>query len=149
MLSRDSEDKMWCDLCLNLRYDFGRMNSTLGSVVPLAMFQLINLITIWKIHSFNNHHVWTGRYWDLFAKIMIDLMNQNHCCKSYEIFSQEWLVGLHKIFWGLPNGILFQASPNGSGLEGAVWGLVHRKITCCQGIKGALWHFELQHIKMQ
>jgi len=27
------------DLCLNLQYDFGKMNSTLGSVVPLAMFQ--------------------------------------------------------------------------------------------------------------
>ena len=26
------------DLCLNLQYDFGKMNSTLGSVVPLAMF---------------------------------------------------------------------------------------------------------------
>ena len=26
------------DLCLNLRNDFGKMNSTLGSVVPLAMF---------------------------------------------------------------------------------------------------------------
>ena len=26
------------DLCLNLRYDFGKMSSTLGSVVPLAMF---------------------------------------------------------------------------------------------------------------
>ena len=25
-------------LCLNLQYDFGKMNSTLGSVVPLAMF---------------------------------------------------------------------------------------------------------------
>ena len=25
------------DLCLNLQYDFGKMNSTLGSVVPLAM----------------------------------------------------------------------------------------------------------------
>ena len=29
------------DLCLNLQYDFGKMNSTLGSVVPLAMFQHI------------------------------------------------------------------------------------------------------------
>ena len=29
------------DLCLNLRYDFGKMNSTLGSVVPLAMFTII------------------------------------------------------------------------------------------------------------
>ena len=29
------------DLCLNLQYDFGKMNSTLGSVVPLAMFNLI------------------------------------------------------------------------------------------------------------
>ena len=27
------------DLCLNLQYDFGKMNSTLGSVVPLAMFK--------------------------------------------------------------------------------------------------------------
>ena len=26
------------DLCLNLQYDFGKMNSTLGSIVPLAMF---------------------------------------------------------------------------------------------------------------
>ena len=26
------------DLRLNLRYDFGKMNSTLGSVVPWAMF---------------------------------------------------------------------------------------------------------------
>ena len=30
------------DLCLNLQYDFGKMNSTLGSVVPLAMFGLWN-----------------------------------------------------------------------------------------------------------
>ena len=29
------------DLRLNLRYDFGKMNSTLGSVVPLAMFYII------------------------------------------------------------------------------------------------------------
>ena len=29
------------DLCLNLQYDFGKMNSTLGSVVPLAMFVII------------------------------------------------------------------------------------------------------------
>ena len=28
------------DLRLNLRYDFGKMNSTLGSVVPLAMFPI-------------------------------------------------------------------------------------------------------------
>ena len=26
------------ELCVNLQYDFGKMNSTLGSVVPLAMF---------------------------------------------------------------------------------------------------------------
>ena len=38
MLSRDSEDEFDQDLCLNLQYDFGKMNSTLGSVVPLAMF---------------------------------------------------------------------------------------------------------------
>ena len=29
------------DLCLNLQYDFGKMNSTLGSVVPLAMFIIV------------------------------------------------------------------------------------------------------------
>ena len=38
MLSQDSEDEFDQDLRLNLRYDFGKMNSTLGSVVPLAMF---------------------------------------------------------------------------------------------------------------
>ena len=34
------------DLCLNLQYDFGKMNSTLGSVVPLAMFffQITNIL---------------------------------------------------------------------------------------------------------
>ena len=26
------------DLCLNLQYDFGKIYSTLGSIVPLAMF---------------------------------------------------------------------------------------------------------------
>ena len=30
------------DLCLNLQYDFGKMISTLGSVVPLAMFKYHN-----------------------------------------------------------------------------------------------------------
>ena len=43
MLSQDSEDEIRSriliqDLCLNLQTDFGKMNSTLGSVVPLAMF---------------------------------------------------------------------------------------------------------------
>ena len=32
------------DLRLILRYDFGKMNSTLGSVVPLAMFVFYTLI---------------------------------------------------------------------------------------------------------
>ena len=32
------------DLRLNLRYDFGKMNSTLGSVVPLAMFLFLGHI---------------------------------------------------------------------------------------------------------
>ena len=31
------------DLCLNLRHDFGKMNSTLGSVVPLAMFPMFSV----------------------------------------------------------------------------------------------------------
>ena len=34
------------DLRLNLRYDFGKMNSTLGSVVPLAMFMLAIIVAI-------------------------------------------------------------------------------------------------------
>ena len=34
------------DLCLNLQYDFRKMNSTLGSVVPLAMFSLIGGIFV-------------------------------------------------------------------------------------------------------
>ena len=50
-LSRDSEDKFDQDLCLNLWYDikssyFDKMNWTLGSVVPLAMFW--NLIPMWN-----------------------------------------------------------------------------------------------------
>ena len=43
------------DLCLNLQYDFGKMNSTLGSVVPLAMFlqrmesqELVKNRSYWK-----------------------------------------------------------------------------------------------------
>ena len=34
------------DLCLNLRYDFGMMNSNLGSVVPLAMFYLYSFFFV-------------------------------------------------------------------------------------------------------
>ena len=36
------------DLCLNLQYDFGKMNSTLGSVVPLAMFLFCSHL-VWNI----------------------------------------------------------------------------------------------------
>ena len=32
------------DLCLNLQYDLGKMNSTLGSVVPLAMFLIFGVL---------------------------------------------------------------------------------------------------------
>ena len=32
------------DLCLNLQYDFGKNNSTLGYVVPLAMFEIYELL---------------------------------------------------------------------------------------------------------
>ena len=35
------------DLCLNLQYDFGKMNSTLGSVVPLAMFWITYWEDVW------------------------------------------------------------------------------------------------------
>ena len=45
MLSRDSEDKMWSryvfELVMTSRSYFGEMNSTLGSVVPLAMFTVL------------------------------------------------------------------------------------------------------------
>ena len=37
------------DLCLNLQYDFGKMNSTLGSVVPLAMFYILKLGLVFGI----------------------------------------------------------------------------------------------------
>ena len=40
MLSQDSED----EIRSRLRYDFGKMNSTLGSVVPLAMFLYLGVI---------------------------------------------------------------------------------------------------------
>ena len=35
------------DLCMNLQSDFGKMNSTLGPVVPLAMFALDTDIVQW------------------------------------------------------------------------------------------------------
>ena len=38
------------DLRLNLRYDFDKMNSTLGSVVPLAMFLICEVPEMCKMH---------------------------------------------------------------------------------------------------
>ena len=66
MLSRDSEDKMGCDLCLNLQYDFVKMNSTLGSVVPLAMF-VIQITTYCQIIGFldNKPHQTLSQVWCL------------------------------------------------------------------------------------
>ena len=59
------------DLCLNLQYDFGKMNSTLGSVVPLAMFDIYSLsffcnsllyvarsILIWSKVTSPELHLW-------------------------------------------------------------------------------------------
>ena len=50
------------DLCLNLQYDFGKMNSTLGSVVPLAMFEINSVsndyktdISLWKYYFDLSH----------------------------------------------------------------------------------------------
>ena len=47
MLSRDSEDEFDQDLCLNFDMTsssyFDKMNSTLGSVVPLAMFLEVDI----------------------------------------------------------------------------------------------------------
>ena len=43
MLSQDSEDEFDQDLCdMASRSYFGKMNSTLGSVVPLAMFSSLS-----------------------------------------------------------------------------------------------------------
>ena len=39
MLSRYSEDEMWSRFVFDLKSYFGKMNSILGSVVPLAMFR--------------------------------------------------------------------------------------------------------------
>jgi len=54
MLSQDSEDEIRSriliqDLCLNLQTDFGKMNSTLGSVVPLAMFKCLHVMLISQV----------------------------------------------------------------------------------------------------
>ena len=49
MLSQDSEDKFDQDLCLNLQYDFGKMNSTPGSVVPLAMFMVLGWFLLFSL----------------------------------------------------------------------------------------------------
>ena len=53
MLSRDSEDEMWkicvwtCDM--TSRSYFFKMNSTLGSVVPLAMFFVTRPVDEWMV----------------------------------------------------------------------------------------------------
>ena len=39
-------------LWLNLQYDFGKMNSTLGSVVPLAMFGCKIVVFVIVIQSY-------------------------------------------------------------------------------------------------
>ena len=46
------------DLCLNLQYDFGKMNSTLGSVVPLAMFSNLG----WFSFSLGPHLWWSQNH---------------------------------------------------------------------------------------
>ena len=61
------------DLCLNLLYDplgyFGKMNSTLGSVVPLAMFSSHTLLFMWpgacsdaiKLSTISGEIIWKGK----------------------------------------------------------------------------------------
>ena len=57
LLCPDFEDEFDQDLCLNLWYDpigyFGKMNSTLGSVVPLAMFNIIASLIGSKVATFS------------------------------------------------------------------------------------------------
>ena len=55
------------DLCLNLQYDFGKMNSTLGSVVPLAMFT--NNVAVYEFFS--------GKSWTSW---------EPYCCKTFDNF---------------------------------------------------------------
>ena len=55
------------DLRLNLWYDFGKMNSTLGSVVPLAMFssreEQVILTIVFFISSDSSFVTWGQSYW--------------------------------------------------------------------------------------
>ena len=52
MLDRFSEDEIWSRFLLNFWYDlrsyFGKLNSTLGSVVPLAMLQIVITEHCWS-----------------------------------------------------------------------------------------------------
>ena len=66
MLSQDSEDEIRSGFVLE--YDFGKMNSTLGSVVPLAMFLMSLLIM-------PSHKLLLG----IMVKILV-VANSPHCC---------------------------------------------------------------------
>ena len=52
------------DLCLNLQYDFGKMNSTLGSVVPLAMFLLWGPLVVTRDIPHICHFFYTDRIFE-------------------------------------------------------------------------------------
>ena len=61
------------DLCLNLQYDFGKMNSTLGSVVPLAMFVKIAIFSPQTPNISGNKSPNPQYFWQQILKLSIFL----------------------------------------------------------------------------
>ena len=73
------------DLCLNLQYNFGKMNSTLGSVVPLAMFNvcLSSMLNTRLDRFFSRWYtlvcVFVGIFW-----LMVSLQWKYFCLSSFK-----------------------------------------------------------------
>ena len=100
-------------MCLNLWYDFDKMNSTLGSVVPLAMFHLLPLVSLGLIDNvyFVFHRTTFVQF--LFScntqqEELLDVWRNNGqtpICKTLDIFFHKSLfMGLltqqdMKYFW--------------------------------------------------
>ena len=77
------------DLRFNLRYDFGKMNSTLGSVVPLAMFIDNHWLSLFIID-----YQWLSVIIIDYHWLSENLKKVNHCTDSLTHRLTTWIQEL-------------------------------------------------------